>query len=118
MPRLALFRRKGTQLAVALLTEPTIKHAAKVAGVDLTTVYQWALLPEFQAELRRARDELRAELVKAAVEAGKQEVAKPIVFRALGEGPPEQQTPFTPRRRVLERARAEAQAACAPSEGG
>lgn len=88
LPRLPLYRRRGHALAVALLTEPTVKRAAEVAGVDHTTVFQWIHFPEFQQELRTTRDALRAALIQAAVAAGKVEVVHPATLRALEEAAP------------------------------
>ncbi len=42
----------------ALLTERSHAEAARVAGVDLSTLKRWMRLPEFVEEFRRARWEI------------------------------------------------------------
>ena len=43
------------QAIMALLSEPTIKGAAKVARVGETTIHRWLNAPEFAAAYKTAR---------------------------------------------------------------
>ncbi len=52
------FGRKKEMAIAALLTERSHAEAARVAGVDLSTLKRWMRLPEFVEEFRRARWEI------------------------------------------------------------
>ena len=49
---------KQTQAIIALLEKPTIKSAAKWAGVNETTLHRWFQLPAFREDYYRARTDL------------------------------------------------------------
>ena len=51
----AKFGRKKEEAIAALLTQPSIEQAARVAGVGPKTLLRWLKLPEFQAAYREAR---------------------------------------------------------------
>ena len=52
------FGRKKEVAIAALLTEKNQAEAARVAGIDLTTLKRWLRVPEFIEEYRRARWEV------------------------------------------------------------
>jgi hypothetical protein len=52
------FGRKKEAAIAALLTEKNHAEAARVAGIDLTTLKRWLRVPEFIEEYRRARWEV------------------------------------------------------------
>ena len=52
------FGRKKEVAIAALLSEKNHAEAARVAGVDLSTLKRWLRLPEFIQEYRRARWEV------------------------------------------------------------
>ncbi len=52
------FGRKKEAAIAALLSEKNQAEAARVVGVDLSTLKRWMRLPEFIAEYRRARWEV------------------------------------------------------------
>jgi hypothetical protein len=52
------FGRKKEATIAALLSERTHADAARVAGIDLSTLKRWLRLPEFIEEYRRARWEV------------------------------------------------------------
>jgi hypothetical protein len=52
------FGRKKEAAITALLSEKNHAEAARVAGIDLTTLKRWLRLPEFIEEYRRARWEV------------------------------------------------------------
>ena len=52
------FGRKKEAAVAALLSERNQAEAARVAGIDLSTLKRWMRLPEFQSELLRARREV------------------------------------------------------------
>ncbi len=52
------FGRKKEAAIAALLTERNRAEAARVAGIDLSTLKRWMRLPEFIEEYRRARWEV------------------------------------------------------------
>jgi hypothetical protein len=52
------FGRKKEVAIAALLTEKNHAEAARVAGIDLTTLKRWLRVPEFIEEYRRARWEV------------------------------------------------------------
>ncbi len=43
---------------MALLSSPTIKHAAHIANVGEATIFRWLKLPEFETAYREARKEV------------------------------------------------------------
>jgi len=49
------FGRKKEAAIAALLTEKNQAEAARVVGIDLSTLKRWLRLPEFIQEYRRAR---------------------------------------------------------------
>ena len=49
------FGRKKEAAIAALLSEKNHAEAARVAGIDLSTLKRWLRMPEFLAEWRRAR---------------------------------------------------------------
>lgn len=51
----------------ALLSEPTVKEAAEVAGLTPRTVYRYLNDPAFKAELRKRQSEILAQTVAAMV---------------------------------------------------
>jgi len=51
----AKFGRKKEEAIAALLTQPSIEQAARVAGIGSKTLLRWLKLPEFQAAYREAR---------------------------------------------------------------
>jgi hypothetical protein len=51
----------------ALLSEPTVKEAAKVAGLTPRTVYRYLNNQQFKAELRKRQSEILAQTVAAMV---------------------------------------------------
>ena len=52
------FGRKKEAAIAALLSEKNQAEAARVAGIDLSTLKRWLRLPEFIKEYRRARWEV------------------------------------------------------------
>jgi hypothetical protein len=52
------FERKKEAAIAALLAERNQAEAARVAGIDLSTLKRWMRLPEFIEEYRRARWEV------------------------------------------------------------
>ena len=52
------FGRKKEAAIAALLVERSQAEAARVAGIDLSTLKRWMQLPEFIQEYRRARWEV------------------------------------------------------------
>ena len=52
------FGRKKEAAIAALLSEKNQVEAARVAGIDLSTLKRWLRLPEFIKEYRRARWEV------------------------------------------------------------
>ena len=52
------FGRKKEAAIASLLAEKNQAEAARVAGIDLSTLKRWKRLPEFIAEYRRARWEV------------------------------------------------------------
>jgi hypothetical protein len=58
----AKFGRKKEEAIAALLSQPSIEQAARVAGIGPKTLLRWLKLPEFQAAYREARlpDDARA----------------------------------------------------------
>ena len=52
------FGRKKEAAIAALLSEKNQVEAARVAGIDLSTLKRWLRLPEFIEEYRRARWEV------------------------------------------------------------
>ena len=52
------FGRKKEAAIAALLSEKNQADAARVAGIDLSTLKRWLRLPEFIKEYRRARWEV------------------------------------------------------------
>jgi hypothetical protein len=52
------FGRKKEAAIAALLVEKNHADAARVVGIDLTTLKRWLRLPEFKEEWRRARWEV------------------------------------------------------------
>jgi hypothetical protein len=79
--------RKREQAIAALLTQPTIAAAAKMAGIGERTLRRWLKLPEFAS----AYDAARREVVVAASEEMKTEwlrtrrVHRDIVYRDPAE---------------------------------
>ena len=51
----AKFGRKKEEAIAALLSQPSIEQAARVAGIGPKTLLRWLKLPEFQAAYREAR---------------------------------------------------------------
>jgi hypothetical protein len=49
------FGRKKEAAIAALLSEKNHAEAARVAGIDLSTLKRWMRMPEFMEEWRRAR---------------------------------------------------------------
>src|ERR1019366_2125432 len=52
------FGRKKEAAIAALLAERNLAEAARVVGIDLSTLKRWMRLPEFLEEYRRARWEV------------------------------------------------------------
>ena len=52
------FARKKEAAIAALLSEKNHAEAARVAGIDLSTLKRWLRMPEFIAEWRRVRSEV------------------------------------------------------------
>jgi hypothetical protein len=52
------FGRKKEEAVAALLTAKNHAEAARIVGIDLSTLKRWLRLPEFIAEYRRARWEV------------------------------------------------------------
>lgn len=69
----ASLSRKQQRAVAALVSEPTVGAAARVAGVGETTLHRWLRQPEFAEALRAARNEAfgaaLASVQQAAVEA-------------------------------------------------
>ena len=51
----AKFGRKKEEAIAALLSQPSIEQAGRVAGIGPKTLLRWLKLPEFQAAYREAR---------------------------------------------------------------
>ena len=49
------FGRKKEEAIIALLSQPSIDQAARVAGVGTRTLVRWMQTPEFKAAYHRAR---------------------------------------------------------------
>ena len=52
------FGRKKEAAIAALLAERNLAEAARVAGIDVSTLKRWMRLPEFIEEYRRVRWEV------------------------------------------------------------
>ena len=55
-PKPLLTRKQETGLA-ALISQPTMKEAATLAGVNEATLWRWLQLPDFEKAYRQARRE-------------------------------------------------------------
>lgn len=53
-----LLKNNRLRAIKALMTEPSVKKAAKAAGISEATLHRWLGEPEFSAALRRARGQL------------------------------------------------------------
>lgn len=49
---------KKRKAIAAILAQPTMQQAAKAAGISERQLYRWLDMPEFQAELKAAENEL------------------------------------------------------------
>jgi len=72
--------RKNKALA-ALISEPTIKGAAEVAGIGERTIYQYLSDAEFRAELANAESELLANANRILIKG--QEIALKILMDVM-----------------------------------
>ena len=50
--------RKKAEAIAALLSQPNVEEAARVAGISAQTLYRWMKIPEFEAAYSEARQAL------------------------------------------------------------
>ena len=79
---------KQEQAIQALLTEPTIKAAAKKSGAGETTIFRWLQQSEFQAAYREGRKQLVSHAISQLQKACGEAVLTLQEVMKNGDNPP------------------------------